>query len=77
MSPLIALFFAIILGYRSVELAVVIAAFASPTAVSSMTMAQEMESDYELAGQIVMFGTVLSIFTVFVFIFVLKEMNLI
>ena len=40
-----------------------------------MTMAQEMDSDYELAAQIVMFTTILSVFTVFFFIFALKSLN--
>ncbi len=74
-SPLIVLIIAVLIGYRNVELAVMLAAFASPTAVSSMTMAQEMDSDYELAGQLVMFSTVISIFTVFIFIFALKQLG--
>ena len=74
-SPLIVLTIAVMLGFRNVELSVLIAAFASPTAVSSVPMAQEMDSDYELAGQLVMFSTVFSMFTVFMFIFVLKQFN--
>ena len=74
-APVLVILAAILLGFSPIELSVLIAAFASPTAVSSMTMAQEMDSDYELAAQIVMFTTILSVFTVFFFIFALKSLN--
>ena len=50
--------------------------FASPTAVSSFTMAQQMEGDGELAGQIVVCTTVFSIITIFAFVVCLKSLNL-
>ncbi|EQG58731.1 putative malate transporter domain protein [Clostridioides difficile DA00149] len=49
----------------------------APTAVSSFTMAQQMDSDSELAGQIVVFTSGFSIITVFLIIFILKQNNLI
>jgi predicted permease len=42
--------------------------FASPAAVSSYTMAQQMEGDADLAGQIVVFTTVFSLITLFFWI---------
>ncbi len=42
-------------GYRGVELTTLMIIFAAPTAISSFTMAQQMDSDSELAGQIVVF----------------------
>jgi predicted permease len=45
----------------------------APTAVSSYTMAQQMGGDGELAGEIVVFTTGVSIITIFIWIFVLKQ----
>jgi malate permease and related proteins len=55
--------------------AALIALFASPVAVSSAIMAKEMNQDYELAGQIVIWSTVFSIFTLFFTIVVFKSMG--
>ncbi len=68
---------AYVFGFRDVEFAILISLFASPSAVSSFTMAQQMGGDDELAGQLVMFGTVVSIFTVFGWILVCKTLNLV
>lgn len=64
-------------GFRGVELAILISLFASPSAVSSFTMAQQMGGDDELAGQLVMFGTVASILTVFMWILITVNLGLI
>jgi predicted permease len=42
--------------------------FASPSAVSSYTMAQQMDGDGDLAGQIVVFTTAISLITLFFWI---------
>ncbi|MEG0779272.1 MAG: AEC family transporter [Oscillospiraceae bacterium] len=63
--PLCFLPLAILLGYRGTELGALLALFASPTAVSSFTMAQQMEADDELAGQIVVLTSLCSIVTIF------------
>ena len=52
--------------------AALVAAFCTPVAVSSVPMAQEMGADSELAGQLVVFTTITSAFTVFVASFLLK-----
>ena len=54
------------------QFAVLIAVFATPVAVSSVPMAQEMGSDSILAGQIVVFTTLLSSLSVFLACFLLK-----
>ena len=64
-------------GFRGAELAVLIALFASPTAVSSFPMAVEMGSDEELAGQLVMFSTALSVLTVFFWILMAVSFGLV
>ena len=75
--PTIVLSIAILFGFRDIELACLLAVFASPTAVSSFTMALQMDGDSELAGQIVVFTSALSVITVFLWIFILKQMMLI
>ncbi len=75
--PAIILTVAILMGFKGGELAILLALFASPTAISSYPMAVEMGHDGELAAQIVMFGTVVCIFTMFVFIFILKQLGVI
>ena len=64
-------------GFRGVELMVIAAVFGAPTAVSSFPMAQEEGGDGELAGQIVVFTSVLSMFSLFGIIFLLKTLALI
>lgn len=75
--PAIVLSFAAYLGFRNIELACLISIFSSPTAVSSYTMAEQMGGDSELAGQIVVFTSGLSVVTVFFWIFILKQLTLI
>lgn len=66
--PAIGIFISILIGFRGVELVLIMALLASPSAVSSYTMAQQMGGDAELAGQIVVFTTVFSLFTLFMWI---------
>lgn len=54
-----------------------IALFGSPVAVSSAIMAQEMDNDGILAGQLVVWTSILSIFTIFLAVFVLRSMGLV
>ena len=53
-----------------------LALFASPVAVSSAIMAQEMDNDGTLAGQLVMWTSVFSILTLFIYILLLKNIGL-
>lgn len=74
--PGIILPIAILLGFRTVELASLLAVFASPTAVSSYTMAQSAKiANHELAGQIVVIGSILSVLTIFLWITVLSKLG--
>ena len=72
-SPLIFLTCAILLGFRNVELASLVALYASPVAVSSYVMSQQMGGDETLASHYIVFGSICSIVTVFLFVFVLKQ----
>ncbi|MEG1471783.1 MAG: AEC family transporter, partial [Clostridia bacterium] len=71
--PLVFLTGAVALNIRDVSLATLIAVFASPTSVSSFPMAQQMGGNDELAGGQVVFSTVFSILTVFLWVLVLKS----
>ena len=73
--PLIFLSLAVTLGIRDVSLAALIAVYASPTSVSSFPMAQQMGGNGDLAGGQVVFTTVFSILTVFLWVFVLKSLG--
>lgn len=53
-----------------------IALFGSPVAVSSAIMAQEMDNDGVLAGQLVVWTSIVSIFTTFLAVFTLRNMGL-
>ena len=74
--PAIALTCGVLAGFRGVALVTLVAIFASPTAVSSFTMAQQMDSDGELAGACVIFSSMFSCLTMFGWIFVLKSLGL-
>ena len=75
--PLLGLTAAVLFGYRGMELASLGVAFMAPCAVSSYPMAQQMGGDGELAGQLVVFTTAFSMFSVFGFMYALKCMALI
>lgn len=70
--PAIMLVISALLGFNKLEMAILIAVFATPNAVSSYAMARNYEADYELAGEIITLGTMLSILTMFVFITLAK-----
>lgn len=68
---------AIFMGLRDLSLVTLMSIFASPAAVSSFTMAKEEGADEQLAAGVVAATTILSIVTVFAWIFVMKNFNLI
>lgn len=72
-SPLIMVTIGVFLGFRNQMLVPVLLMYGAPTAVSSYTMAQQMGGDGELAGEIVVFATGLSILTIFLWVFTLKQ----
>ncbi len=76
-SPAIFISIAVLLGFRGEELIALMVMLAAPPAVSSFTMAQQMDGDAELAGNMVVFGSLFAVLTIFIWIFVLKTMALI
>jgi len=77
LAPLVVLAGAYLLGFRGEEFAVLMIVFGAPCAVSSYTMAAQMDGDAELAAQQVMLSTILSSLTMFVMIFVFKTIGII
>lgn len=75
--PLLFLPPAAALGFRGQALASLLAMYASPAAVSGYIMAQNENADHHLAGQIVVVTSILSCFTLFLFIAFLRELALI
>ncbi len=74
--PAIGLTAAALLGFRDIAFVTLIAMFAAPTAVSSFTMAQSMDSDGQLAGNCVIFSTAFACFTMFLWIFLFKNLGM-
>lgn len=75
--PVLAVAAAAALGYRDVELLSVLMVFGCPLGTVTYVIAQQMDSDAELAGELVIFSTLLSCFTLFLQIFALMSLQLI
>jgi predicted permease len=73
--PAMMLTISALLGFNELEMAILIAVFATPNAVSSYAMARNYEADYDLAGEIITLGTILSIITMFIFITVGRSLG--
>ena len=74
--PLIMIPMIVMMGYRDANLLSGLLAYQTPVAVSSYIMAQQAGADGQLAGQLVVFSSVLSIFTLFVTILILRTIGL-
>ncbi len=67
--PVITTAISLFLGFSNVEMFVYLVVAGAPVAVSSYTMAANMGGDGELAGEYVVISTLLSLGTLFLFIF--------
>ncbi len=65
-----------VFSFTAAEYAAFVALFGSPVAVSSAVMAKEMDNDEQLAGQLVVWSSLLSIFTIFITVCVLRYAGL-
>ena len=74
--PVLVIAAAILLGFSGPELGGVFILFCAPTAISSYVMAKSMHSDAELAGQIILITTVLSVVTLFAGSYILRYLHL-
>ncbi|MDL2231048.1 AEC family transporter [Bacteroidales bacterium OttesenSCG-928-L19] len=71
--PVAILFVFVLMGFRNVDLAVLISIFATPTAMSSYIMAKNMGNDATLSAQIVILTTACSSVTIFLIVFFLRS----
>ncbi len=83
LAPLLTIGAAVVLSakttmfdFTAAEYAAFVALFGSPVAVSSAVMAKEMNNDEQLAGQLVVWSSLLSIFTIFITVCVLRYAGL-
>ncbi len=75
--PVFAIGTACLLGiFKGAHFAAFMGVFTTPVAVSTVPMAQEMGGDEQLAGQLVVFTTIGSAFTIFLGAFILKQMGI-
>lgn len=73
--PMILLPFSIVFGFRQEELASLMVLFATPVAVSSFAVAAKMDGDGDLASQLVVWTSALSIVTMCAWIALLTGMG--
>ncbi len=74
--PLVMLTVAVMLGFMGEALVCILITFASPMAVSSFTMAQQMGGDEHLAAHMVIMSSALCLITLFGWIFALSYLGL-
>ena len=75
--PGVMLGLACLLGFRGVEFASLLGAFASSTAIASFTMAQQMGGDAKLAGNAVVATSALCSLTLFLWAMIFKTVGVI
>ncbi len=66
--PAIVLTAAILFGFRGMDLGGILCVVCAPTAVSSYQMAIQLKSDFKMARLIVVSTSILSVFTIFLFV---------
>lgn len=74
--PAIAAFAAMQFGFRGIDFVTVLAIFAQPCAVAGYAMAQQMDSDADLARNCVVFSSALSCFTIFMWVYLFKTLEM-
>lgn len=74
--PAILIFVTIQLGFRGTEFVALMSIFIAPCATSSFNLAVEMDSDADLTAQLVVFTSLCSLLTIFLWIFVLSNLGI-
>lgn len=74
--PALFIAIAVSMGFRDVALCTVMVVFGAPVAVSTYTMALQMDGDADLAGGVVLLTTGFSCLTLFLWIWLLKALGL-
>ncbi|HWP79309.1 MAG TPA: AEC family transporter [Candidatus Acidoferrum sp.] len=75
--PAAAVALGLAVGFRGPAIGAIFIVFGAPTAASSYIMAQSMGSDGDLAGEIVVFTTMMSVFSIFIGIVALRGFGII
>lgn len=73
--PMVMIPIVVSMGYRDADLLAALLAYQTPVAVSSYIMAQQAGADEQLAGQLVVFSSAVSIVTLFTTIFLLRQLG--
>ena len=73
--PAVMLPISALLGFDKISMAILVAVFSTPNAVSSYAMARSYEADNELAAEIITLGTLFSIVTIFAFVAISKSLG--
>ncbi len=66
-----------VMNFTSTEYPALVSLFSTPIAVSSAVMVSEIGGDEQLAGQLVVWTSLLSVFSIFITVFIMKSVNLI
>lgn len=75
--PGIVISLSLLMGFSSTEVVILFVTFGVPTAVASYSMARQLNADYELASQIVVYTSTFAIITVFLWTIVLQLLGVI
>lgn len=75
--PAVMVSVAVLVGFTGVNLVSLLAIFATPTATAGFTMVKIIGGDGDLAANIVVFTSFLSMFTMFAFTYILISLGLI
>jgi len=75
--PAIILPLAYLIGFNQAEYSIIIAIAATPNVVISYSIARNYKADYELAGEMIVLSTVISLLTIFIILSVSLSLGLI
>ena len=73
--PLVMIPISVAMGFRGAAMVGLMCAFIAPCATSSFNLASAMDSDADLAAQLVVFTSLFSLVTVFCWIYLLSRMG--
>lgn len=74
--PAIMIAVTIALGFRGADFIALMCIFIAPCATTSFNLASAMDSDADLAAQLVVFTSLVSLGTIFMWIFMLSRMGI-
>lgn len=77
LMPAIIIIVSVFMDFTPIERFGLFTMYATPVAAASYPMAQNMDGDGELAGEMVVISTVVSVVTIFLWIFLMKNFGLI